>query len=75
MRHSARPAWALAPTGVVAASSWLFDREVVHGWASAPQKLTMDAIKVATVEIGVWGYKAFACTDTSFAREVIYDPA
>ncbi|MBI4941865.1 MAG: phage portal protein [Actinobacteria bacterium] len=70
----ARPAWALAASGSVAASSWLFDREVMCGWASAPQKLTMDAIKVATVEIGVWGYKAFACTDVTFAREVIYDP-
>jgi hypothetical protein len=70
----ARPAWALAPTGIVAASSWLFDAEVIHGWASAPQRLTMDAIKVATVEVGVWGYKAFAVTDTSFVREVVYDP-
>ncbi|MEK8107413.1 hypothetical protein NKG94_23850 [Micromonospora sp. M12] len=31
----ALPAWALAATGSVVASSYLFDREVVHGWATA----------------------------------------
>src|SRR5262249_44028694 len=30
-----RPAWGLAATGDVAASSYLFDRNDVHGWASA----------------------------------------
>lgn len=70
----ARPAWALAPTGIVAASSWLLDRDAVAVWATAPVKFTMDQIKVATVEIGVWGYKAFALLDPTVTREVIYDP-
>lgn len=70
----AKPAWALAPTGSVVASSWLFDRDAIALWASAPVRFTMDQIKVATVEIGVWGYKAFALLDATMAREVLYDP-
>ncbi|HYF73172.1 MAG TPA: phage portal protein, partial [Nocardioides sp.] len=35
----AYPAWALAATGTVAASSYLFDSESVCGWATAPQRL------------------------------------
>jgi hypothetical protein len=69
-----RPAWATAATSVNPGSSWLLDRGDVHCWATAPRKITMDAIKVATVEVGVWGYKAFAITDITGIREVIYDP-
>lgn len=70
-----RPAWALAASGVVAANSFLFDRGDISGWASAPRKITMDSIAVATVSIGVWGYKALACTDLTGLRFVSYDPA
>jgi HK97 family phage prohead protease len=70
----ALPAWALAATGTVAASSYLFDSEVVHGWASAPQRLDFN-IEVANVYIGLWGYKATAISDITGVREVIYDPA
>jgi HK97 family phage prohead protease len=69
-----RPAWALAATSVNTANSLLFDRGDLSMWASAPRKLTMDNIKVATVEIGVWGYKAFACTDLTGLRFLAYDP-
>lgn len=68
------PAWALAATGVVAASSYLFDRESVHGWASTPERLTIDDTEVANVYIGLWGYKATAISDVTGVREVIYDP-
>lgn len=68
------PAWALAATGTVAASSYLFDRAVVHGWASAPQRLDFQ-IEVANVYIGLWGYKATAISDISGVREIVYDPA
>lgn len=67
------PAWALAASGTVAASSYLFDREVVHGWASAPQRLDFN-IEVAHVYIGLWGYKAGAISDIAGVREIIYDP-
>jgi len=67
------PAWALAATGVVPASSYLFDRAVVHGWASAPQRLDFN-IEVAHVYIGLWGYKATAISDVTGVREIIYDP-
>jgi HK97 family phage prohead protease len=68
------PAWALAASGSVSASSYLFDREVVHGWASAPQRLEFN-IEVAHVYIGLWGYKATAISDVSGVREIVYDPA
>lgn len=68
------PAWALAASGVVTANSFLYDRGDISGWATAPRKLTMDNIAVATVSIGVWGYKALACTDITGLRFVAYDP-
>lgn len=67
------PAWALAASGVVPASSYLFDREDVHGWASAPQRLQFE-YRVAYVDVAIWGYKATACTDVTGVREIIYDP-
>jgi HK97 family phage prohead protease len=68
-----RPAWALAASGVVAASSYLFDRNDVHGWASAPQRLEFQ-YRVAYVDVAIWGYKATANTDITGVREIIYDP-
>jgi len=68
-----RPSWALAATGSVAASSYLFDRGDVHGWATAPQRLEFQ-YRVAYVDVAVWGYKALANTDLTGVREVIYDP-
>jgi HK97 family phage prohead protease len=67
------PAWALAATGSVVASSYLFDSEAVHAWASAPQKLEFQ-YQVKSVEIGIWGYKAGAVTDLTGVREITYDP-
>lgn len=68
-----RPGWALAASGTVAASSYLFDRNDVHGWASAPNRLQFE-YQVKSVEIGIWGYKALANTDITGVREVVYDP-
>lgn len=68
------PAWALAATGAVAASSYLFDSADVHGWASAPQRLDFN-IEVAHVYIGLWGYKATAISDITGVREIVYDPS
>jgi HK97 family phage prohead protease len=68
-----RPAWALAATGAVAASSYLFDRTDVHGWATAPQRLEFQ-YRVSYVDVAIWGYKATANTDITGVRELIYDP-
>ena len=69
------PAWALAAAGqTVAVKSYLIDRTAVHGWASAPQRLTMDAIAVAYVDLGVWGYQATAVSDTAGVRTITWDP-
>lgn len=67
------PAWALAATGTVAASSWMFDPDAVSAWASAPERIDIQW-RVAWVDVGVWGYKAFAITDFARTRELIYDP-
>lgn len=80
---TATPSWAvdaLATPGSVN-SSWLFDPTVVHGWATAPQRLEFPGTKpadgtyspVAHVDIAVWGYKAFANTDIGGVRQVTYD--
>jgi hypothetical protein len=69
------PAWALAAVGQTAATkSYLLDRSAVHGWASAPQKLVFDQTAVATIGLGVWGYKATAVSDTSGVRTITWDP-
>jgi HK97 family phage prohead protease len=68
------PSWALAATGTVSANSYLFDRGDVSGWATEPRRLTMEEIEVRYVHIGIWGYKAFACTDTTGVRRFAYDP-
>jgi len=67
------PAWALAATGTVAASSYLFDSESVWGWASTPQRLDFQ-YQVKSVDIAIWGYKAGAITDLAGVREIVYDP-
>jgi HK97 family phage prohead protease len=68
-----RPSWALAASGSVAASSYLFDRNDVHGWATAPQRLEFQ-YRVSHVDVAIWGYKATANTDLTGVREIIYDP-
>jgi hypothetical protein len=68
------PAWALAASGAVAASSYLFDSDCVFGWASAPQELTFN-IRVKSVDIGIWGYAATAISDINGVREILYDPS
>lgn len=70
-----RPAWALAATGTVAASSYLFDRADVSGWATAPQRLTFENVEVRYIHVGIWGYQATAITDITGVREFVYDPA
>ncbi|EHR62637.1 phage portal protein [Saccharomonospora cyanea] len=70
------PAWALPQTVFgtpnTPSKSYLFNREDVHGWASAPQRLDFE-YRVAYVDIGVWGYKALACTRTDGVRRINYD--
>ncbi|HYF74135.1 MAG TPA: hypothetical protein VD864_14990, partial [Nocardioides sp.] len=70
----AYPAWALAATGTVAASSYLFDSESVCGWATAPQRLEFQ-YRVAYVDLAIWGYTATAVIDLAGVRELIFDPA
>jgi hypothetical protein len=78
------PEWALAASGAVAASSYLFDRNSVYAAASVPQRLdwnfgatvqaTTNLPQVSMVTIGIHGYAASAVLDLAGVREVIYDP-
>jgi HK97 family phage prohead protease len=73
------PAWALPGTTGLPNNSWLFDPMFVHGWATPPQRLEFPGTSgtayapVAMVDIGLWGYKAFANSDIAAVRQVIYD--
>lgn len=67
-----KPAWALPYTAGAENDSYLFNREDVHGWASAPERLDFE-YRVAFVDIGIWGYKAFAVTRTDGIRKFAYD--
>lgn len=67
------PEYALAATGVVAASSYLFDRESVRTWASAPERLEFQ-YRVAYVDLAIWGYSVSAILDLAGVRELVYDP-
>lgn len=67
-----RPAWALPYTTNVESDSYIFNREDVHGWASAPTRLDFE-YRVAFVDVAIWGYKAFACTRTDGVRKFAYD--
>jgi hypothetical protein len=74
------PSWALTATAGALNSSWLYDREVIHGWATPPQRLEFagidadgDYAPVAMIRIAAWGYKAFANSDIGGVRQVTYD--
>lgn len=67
-----KPAWALPYVGGSENDSYLFNREDVHGWASAPSRLDFE-YRLAFVDIGIWGYKAFAVTRTDGIRKFAYD--
>ena len=69
------PEWALAAAGQTAATnSYMLDRGSVHGWASPPQRLTMDQTEVANVYLGIWGYQATAVSDDTGVRTITWDP-
>lgn len=57
---SAVPAWALQNLGN-SRRSFLFAPESVYAWISAPKRLDFE-LKVAQVEIGIWGYSVAAVT-------------
>lgn len=69
------PAWGLAATGSVAASSYLIDTSAVDAWADAPRRLNLADYEVSNVYLGIWGYAASVINDLAGVREVIYDPA
>ncbi len=68
-----RPAWATAASAPTATNSFLFDRNDVSGWATAPQRLEFN-FEVRYVHVAIWGYKATACTDLTGVRKVSYGP-
>lgn len=67
-----KPAWALEAANGGDGSSYLFNREDVHLWATPPRRIDMPNVEVRYVHIGVWGYVATACTRLSGVRELTY---
>jgi HK97 family phage prohead protease len=67
------PAWSLGATSTASSNSYLIDPSSVHLWNSAPQRLEFQ-YRVAYVDLGIWGYKAAAVTDTAGVRQITYDP-
>jgi hypothetical protein len=68
------PEWALAAAGqTAAAKSYMLERDSVHLWASAPQRLTFET-EVANIYLGIWGYMATAVSDTNGVRTISWDP-
>lgn len=67
-----KPSWALPYVAGAENDSYLFNREDVHGWASAPERMQFE-YRVAFVDLAIWGYKAFAVTRTDGIRKFAYD--
>ncbi|HSU34654.1 MAG TPA: phage portal protein, partial [Propionibacteriaceae bacterium] len=67
----AKPSWALESGNGGDGSSYLFNREDVHGWASPPRRLDFE-YRVEFIDLAVWGYKATANTRLEGVREVTY---
>lgn len=67
------PAWSLGAKSSASSNSWLFDRNAVHLWNSAPTRLEFNT-RVAYIDLAIWGYKAAAVTDTAGVRQITYDP-
>lgn len=80
------PAAGLA-SGAAANPSFLFDREVVHGYATEPRRFEFAGTSapttedpkgsyapVAMVDIAIWGYKAHALIDPEGVLKVNYTP-
>lgn len=68
---AAKPAWALEAGNGGDGSSYLFNREDCHGWATAPQRFEFQ-YRVEYVDVAVFGYKALANTRLGGVREVTY---
>lgn len=74
------PCWALASTAGALNNSWLFDPAVVHGWATGLQEFQFAGTNgagayapTAFVDLAVFAYRAFACSDILGVRQVTYD--
>ena len=58
------PAWALDKAVANAEVSYLFAPESVYAWLSAPRRIDIE-YAVASVRVGIWGYKAVGVTRTT----------
>jgi HK97 family phage portal protein/HK97 family phage prohead protease len=67
----AKPSWALEAGNGGDGSSYLFNREDVHAWATPPRRLDFE-YRVEYIDLAVWGYKATANTRLDGVREVTY---
>jgi len=68
---AARPAWALESGNGGDGSSYLFNSDDCHGWATPPRRFDFE-YEVKSVWLGVMGYVATANTRLGGVREVTY---
>lgn len=66
------PAWALEAANSGPAKSYLFNRNSVYQWNSAPRRFTFDQVNVSSVAIGIWGYSAEAVTRSTDVYQLAY---
>jgi phage head maturation protease len=76
--------YALGASGTASTNSWLFDPATVYGWASAPERMfwdfgatvqTANIPQLSFVTLGIYGDIAFANTDITGVRQVVFDPS
>jgi hypothetical protein len=81
---TAVPAYALGTPGTAAVNSWLFDPACVFAWAGAPERLywdfgatvqTANVPQLSFVTLGLYANDAYANTDITGVRQVIFDPS
>lgn len=66
------PAWALEAANGGSGKSYLFDKNYVYQWNSAPRRFTFDQVNVSAVGIAIWGYSAEAVTLNSSIYRIVY---
>lgn len=66
------PSWSLATANGGANNSYLFNPASVLSWATSPQEFGFDAVNVASVKIGLFGYSAHAIIDVADVVRLTY---
>ena len=69
------PAWACESANGGDGKGYLWARESVYQWASAPTRFDFREVNVASVVLGIWGYSAEAITRSADIYQLAYAAA